>query len=81
VNGRLRLVLCGACVAIAAFHAPIATHVFAEDLAGPYEGMERAGRRMPFEARVAEANVRPGSEELDVSRRDRLGAGTRSNRR
>jgi hypothetical protein len=73
--------LCGACVAIGAFHAPMSTHVFAEDLAGPYEFVVRANRRIPFEARVAAAKVRPKSEEFDVPRGDRPGTGIRSNRR
>lgn len=42
MNGRLRLVLCGACVAIGAFHAPRSTHVLAEDLAGARLSCARA---------------------------------------
>ncbi|MBL8859462.1 MAG: hypothetical protein JNL28_13200 [Planctomycetes bacterium] len=36
MNGRLRLFLCGACVAIGAFHAPHSTRVLVQDLIGPY---------------------------------------------
>ena len=38
MNGRVRLLLCAVCVVIGAFQAPMAMHVFAQDLTGPYEG-------------------------------------------
>lgn len=37
MNGRLRLLLCAACLVIGAFQAPLSMHVFAQDLSGPYE--------------------------------------------
>jgi hypothetical protein len=66
VNGRLRLVLCGACVAIGVFHAPFSTHVLSQDMAGTYTNVVRAEHTPPFVARVAAARKRTGPEVNDV---------------
>jgi acyl-coenzyme A synthetase/AMP-(fatty) acid ligase len=65
VNERLRLVLCGACVAIGAVHAPVSTHVLAEDLAGTYGFVVRAERGQPSDARVAATQGRLNAETHD----------------
>ncbi len=70
MNGRLRLILCGACVAIGAFHAPWATHVFVEDLAGTYAFVVRTERASSAGVRVATALNPTRTEMLDAAQRD-----------
>lgn len=38
MNGRVRLLLCGACLVVGLFESHGAMHVFAQDLRGPYDG-------------------------------------------
>lgn len=75
MNGRLRLLLCGACVAIGALHAPWATHVFAEDVTGTYAFVVRAERNRSTEARETMVRAEQKRGKADVAGDDDARAG------
>lgn len=70
MNGRVRLFLCGACVAIGAFHAPWATHVFAEDVTGTYAFVVRAERSRPDGPRESVVRAEKNKRGADAARGD-----------